>query len=346
MPLQLLKQDITKISADAIVTETPNLDKPQNIVVSNMPNNKFIINIKVSTPRGLFKARTKKQSLISYYNDALTLAVENKCTSIAFPLLKIGYSSFSNTELELAVATISDFLTKHEELELMVYLCIDNNTNTPILSQQKTTDIKNYIKRNYKSSDDDLFSEKKYHPESVMFSEELTKYGEDDCIEYEKHYNRTDPHVVKSKIEYDEDLDVDFNDIKDISDFISRTKTNNFKDSLLKLITASGMTDSKCYNKANIDRRTFSKIINQPDYHPSKATVLAFAIALELDLNKTEKLLASAGLALAPCKEFDLIVKYHILNKIYDINVVNTALFDYNQPLLGKIPETNSANEK
>lgn len=341
MPLQLLKQDITKISADAIVTETPNLDKPQSIVVSNMPNNKFIINIKVSAPRGLFKARTQKQSLISYYNDALKLAVENKCTSIAFPLLKIGYSSFSNTESELAVATISDFLTKHEELELMVYLCIDNNTNTPILSQQKTTDINNYIKRNYKSSDDDLFSEKKYHPESVMFSKKLTKYGEDDCLDYEKHYDLADHHVVKSKIEYDEDLDVGFNDIKDIGDYIARTKTNNFKDSLLKLITASGMTDSKCYKKALIDRRTFSKIVNQENYHPSKATVLAFAIALELNLNKTEKLLASAGLALAPCNLFDLIVQYHIENEIYDIDIINIALYNYNQPLLGKIPEEN-----
>lgn len=108
-----------------------------------------------------------------------------------------------------------------------------------------------------------------------------------------------------------------------------------FQEKLLKTIDAKGLTDAQVYTKANIDRRLFSKIRCNKDYKPSKATALALAIALGLDLDETTDLLGRAGLALSPSSKADLIVKFCIINGIYNIIDVNSILYEYDQPLLG-----------
>ena len=108
-----------------------------------------------------------------------------------------------------------------------------------------------------------------------------------------------------------------------------------FSETLLKLIDKSGKKDSAIYKKANVDRKLFSKIRTNPAYRPSKVTAIAFALALELDLEETQEFIGRAGYTLTHSSKFDIIIEYFILHGNYDIFEINAVLFRYDQPLIG-----------
>lgn len=108
-----------------------------------------------------------------------------------------------------------------------------------------------------------------------------------------------------------------------------------FSQMLVRLIEESGEKNSTIYARANIDRRLFSKIVNNENYQPSKQTALAFAIALKLNYGQTQKLLASAGFVLSKSLMFDIIISYFIEHSIFDVDLINQVLYEHNQGLLG-----------
>ena len=108
-----------------------------------------------------------------------------------------------------------------------------------------------------------------------------------------------------------------------------------FTETLLKLIDEQGKKDSEIYKKANISKQHFSKIRNNPNYKPTKPTAIAFALALELDLEATKDLIGRAGYALTNSSKFDLIIRYFIEQKNYNVVEINMALYEFDQNLLG-----------
>ena len=108
-----------------------------------------------------------------------------------------------------------------------------------------------------------------------------------------------------------------------------------FSELLFQLIDERGWKDADCYKKANVSKQVFSNIRSNPQYLPSKTTVLALAIALELDLDETKKLLERAGYAISHSSLADVIVEYFIIHKRYNIFEINQTLFEHDQKILG-----------
>ncbi len=230
------------------------------------------------------------------YRNSLKLAVEYKCESIAFPLISSGiYGYPKDKALEIAISTIKDFL---KETDIEVNLVVFDKSAFKI-SQDLLEEVKSYI--------DDKYIDMRIKKERKLLHAEKAAL-----------YDETKAHQ------------------EDILDFNFAEKLEEpFSQMLLKLIDYKGKTDVEVYKKANIDRRLFSKIRTGNNYIPSKKTILALAIGLELSLDETDMFLERAGYVLSHSFKFDVIIEYFIVNRKYDIFEINQVLFEYDQPLLG-----------
>lgn len=264
---------------------------------------KFIIHAAGPVYSG-WNTKESEQLLRSAYIESLNLALQNGCKSIAFPLISSGIYGYPKDEaLQVAVAVIKDFLTQHD---MDIYLTVFDKSSF-VISQKLLGNVESYIDQNYVD---------------INF------------IKRSRLLNTESQSIMPKKstpiLTYDS-LAAPQKDLDDIMKKLDEP----FNASLLKLIDSKGKTDAQVYKKANIDRKLFSKIRTVNGYTPSKKTILALAIALELSLRETDNLLEKAGYALSHSQKFDVIVEYFIINRIYDIFEINQVLFAYDQPLLG-----------
>ena len=139
-----------------------------------------------------------------------------------------------------------------------------------------------------------------------------------------------------SKFGYAMEEDCSFNSLN-IDNYIEKTKEDDtFQTKLFKLIDEKGVKDSDVYNKVDIDRRLFSKIRSNKNYHPSKNTVILLGIALEVDEEEIEELLKVASYSLPMNNTYDLIIRFCFREHIYDLNKINEFLYDHNCKLLNE----------
>ena len=130
--------------------------------------------------------------------------------------------------------------------------------------------------------------------------------------------------------------DLDYESSVSIDDYLNNNKNDNkFQKLLFKYIDDRDLKDSDVYNKVHIDRRLFSKIRSDSDYHPSKETVILLGIALELNEQEIEELLESASYSLPRNNVYDLIIRFCFVEGIYDVNLINEFLDDHQCKLLG-----------
>ena len=242
----------------------------------------------------------EREKLASCYRTSLALAKEHGCETVAFPLISSGVFGYPKDQaLRVAVDTISEFLAEND---MTVYIVIFDRAAYQI-GNKLFADIAAYIDDHYVDAHTDSHRERMRRM-GVVESRMLTAYEDA-------------PMAASGLDEVLAHLDA------------------GFSETLLKLIDRSGKKDAEVYKKANVDRKLFSKIRNNPDYKPSKPTAVAFAITLELSLPETRDLIARAGYALSPSSKFDVIIEYFIMQRDYDIFKINEALFAFDQSLLG-----------
>lgn len=354
MPLQIVRQDITKMRVDAIVNTT-NADMVGysgiDLAVHTIAGEALDEECHKIAPLGLGEAKITRgynlpckyvihtsgpswrgglfgESIIlrSCYVESLKLAVKYGCESVAFPLISAGVYKYPKDQvLRFAIQTITEFLLENE---LNVYLCVyDKNSYT--FSQKLFFDIKSFI-------DDDYVE--------LRREDRCDRFTRIDRVSLSRDYDRksslkreavTECCAAADSIAEERKRSEGSVGNKSLSDYL-KSMDKPFAYRLFDLIDERGMTDVECYKRANVDRRTFSKIkSNAATYKPTKQTAVAFAIALRLNLDETQDLLASAGMTLSRGIVFDKIIRYFIQKEIYDIHVINEALFEFDQKLLG-----------
>ena len=116
---------------------------------------------------------------------------------------------------------------------------------------------------------------------------------------------------------------------KDILDKEELVPEDPFTKKLMRYMNEKMMTAPMVYKNAGYDRKFFSKILSDVNYHPRKYTIIRFALALQLDLQETNDLLNAAGFALSRSLIIDLIISYCIEHDMRSVWEVNNILESY-----------------
>ena len=342
MPLSIIRQDITKLEVDAIVnaantnlqmgggvcgaifsgagadrlqTACDNLAPIKTgeavITCGFMLPAKYIIH--VAGPVYRDGKQNEEALLRDCYINSLKLAVQHNCESIAFPLISSGIYGYPKAQaLRIATDATKDFISDHDiDVSLVVF-----DKEALSISEGLLGEVRSYIDQHYVDEHSNIYRRSKLlDVEKQALSDE---YLQDESMPIMSEMLAPS---MAAESTYLEDL------VGNLDEPFSVT--------LIRLIDSTGKKDAEVYHRANIDRRLFSKIRSNENYAPSKPTVLAFAVALELDLDQTADLLERAGFALSHSRKFDVIVEYFIQSRKYDVFKINEVLFSYDQPLLG-----------
>ena len=364
MAFRIVRNDITKVKADAIV----NSANPEPIYADGMDRAIYEaagaelllaertrigrLNIGQAAPTPAFAlparyvihavgpvwedgSRGEIDSLRQCYLNSLEVAVELGCESVAFPLISTGVYGFPKDEaLKVAVSVFSEFLMEHEMKIILVVF----DSESFVLSGKVFDEIDEFI--------EEKTVEARQKEEYGVFgsSEDRGRRTEAAKMNAAASYHMEMPMPGAAagdsmeKVTEDVPLEAVAEEASPEDTLEERMKhiADTWQEALLWWIDEKGYTDVEVYKRANVDRKLFSKIRSKEEYQPKKMTAVAFALALRLNLDETQDLLRRAGFALSKSNKFDLIIEYFIEHGIYDTYTINLALFAHRQPLLGE----------
>ena len=322
----------------------------------------------------------EEKLLAACYRHSLELARDNKCETVAFPLISAGaYGYPKDQALAVAMDAIGRFLMEND---MTVYLVVFARAEYAI-SKKLFADVQAYIDDHYvaEHSDRDAESNRRslwlHAPQEAMELDMMLarKQREQQLPDRQEEKAPSAPPLPSAAASPQKKTAKKLSGLlprrkkelrvaaveetaypavfkqaaKELSvcagmeapaqepdwEKMLRQTDEGFTGMLLRKIDEKGMTDAQCYKKANVDRKLFSKIRSNPAYKPSKATVCAFAVALELPMEEAREMLRKAGFALSRSSKFDIILEYFIQNRIYDVMQINQVLFQFDMPLLG-----------
>ena len=351
MPFRIIRNDITKVKADAIVNPANpevcigggvesaiykaagkgilldarkelGLLQPGEVGVTKAFNldAKYIVHVSGPWWKGGNKGEIK--CLRDCYEKALTTAKNYGCESIVFPLLATGTYGFpKEVGIQIAVDAFTKFLEEYEmEITLVVF-----ESEAVSISGKLVEEVRSFI-------DDRLveealvaeYSENRACPRNRRFGVNTASFVpvKEDAEETERLYTQNRPHLAEEK-----PLAACLPKTS-LEDALKNIYTDSFEKHLQKLINKKGLKNSEVYAAANISKQYFSKLL-KGQVKPSKEKMLALAVGLRLNMDETVDFLRIAGYALSPISQTDTVVEYFIRKQEYNVLKIDIVLFDY-----------------
>lgn len=310
----------------------------------NLPAKYIIHAVSPVYTGGLFGEEKK---LRSCYRNSLQIAKENGIKSVAFPLISTGSFGYPKEEgMRIAADEIHAFLLENE---MMIYLVVFDSKATE-LGERIYSDLETYIDHHYVSEKCDEEYGNAHPFANTFFMIETapraakavqraaqTAFAEptfdrkEENHQKEGHFPEAAPAYMCEEpapyLDFEEQHESRLEErIKHISD--------TFSEYLMYLIRDKKMVNADVYKRAIVDKKIFSKIKNNADYHPQKLTALCLCIGAKLNLDESKELLARAGYALSPCDKTDIIFSYFIENEIYDMIELDIQLEEHGLPCI------------
>ena len=271
----------------------------------------------------------EEEKLRRCYRSSLELAKDSGIREIAFPLISTGGFGYPKEEgMRIAIDEIKTFLFDHK---MDIYLVVFDSKATK-LSEHSYPDLEEYIDNNYVCKKCEEEYGDVYH--SSHKSSDLTHnpYG-DDSNQTKRRIQRDTKSCIPDELECLSEFHFEEEHEKKLEERMKHV-SDSFSQYLLFLIQDKKMKNADVYKRAIVDKKTFSKIKNNPEYHPQKMTALCLCIGANLNLDESKDLLARAGYALSPCDLTDIVFSYFIENQIYDMIELDIQLEEHGLPCI------------
>lgn len=323
----ILRSNFQQLSLEAVIIPGNGIEEKCKIRDGsfNLTGAKHVISASLDSASRNSTGAEKEKALQESYRKAFKAAGELGCKTLGLPFP--GWESYGipkETELKVLEEEIRNFLLEHPA---RIVLAVKEK-KLSLVSGKLFDGIQNFIESNAEQEEDS---------EDILYSGPVP-FGAVP-VRRKPIHNRREYSPAPKRFLYTElaECDAEFSgplpETDEIRDFIDSAGGKlNFQNTLQHLIAERKLDNATVYKKAFIDKKFFSKIISKRDYVPKKHTVMALGLALELEIRQYEDFLASAGYAFMPSSKFDLIIKYCVLNKIYNIISIDLILDSYGLP--------------
>lgn len=301
------------------------------------------------------------EKLRSCYRKSLQIAKENGIKSISFPLIATGGFGYPKEEgMRIAVDEINAFLLSNEmDIFLVVF-----DTKATQLGEKIYPGLEAYIDHNYvKEAREEEYGDTyfgsmrpsepdcdRYLSNAQMIERRTRRNAEaqrremPDCSAQSVPPVGAVPKAGKPSF-LDEALSIDeccdeapYFDFEEQHESKLQERMRHMSDTyseyLMYLIQERNMENAEVWKRAIVDKKIFSKIKNNANYHPNKLTALCLCVGAKLNLDESKDLLARAGYALSPCNKTDIIFSYFIENEIYDMIELDIQLEEHGLPCI------------